>query len=250
MESKSHTIATPYEGSGQEEQQEVRKHGRALIRGRALVALGIALLCVFGLVTSAVVLLNPVTLDVPITKGVQELNFGPFGALMAAVSWPGFQPYNYVFPLVAIIGVAALLKRVVEAAFLALASLASGLDEVVKALVHRGRPSADLVHVIGHPIGYSFPSGHVTEYTLFFGFSFYLVFTLMRHGWARTLLLVFCAAMIALVGVSRIWLGAHWASDVLGGYTLGLGVLLLVIWGYRGWEERKVVGTTDDRWRQ
>ena len=94
--------------------------------------------------------------------------------------------------------------------------------------------------VVGTPTGYSFPSGHVTEYTLFFGFCFYLAFTLLKKGVLRTVLLSICAIMIILIGPSRIWLGAHWASDVLGGYTLALGLLLLVIWAYRKWEERAV----------
>ena len=50
--------------------------------------------------------------------------------------------------------------------------------------------------------------------------------------------LALMAAIILLIGPSRIWMGQHWASDVLGGYTLAFGLLLLVIWGYRGWLAR------------
>ena len=67
----------------------------------------------------------------------------------------------------------------------------------------------------------------------------------MRPGLLRTLVLCVCAAMILLVGISRIWLGEHWASDVLGGYTLGFGLLLLVIWAYRSWEARHLARTRD-----
>ncbi|MFL5731860.1 MAG: phosphatase PAP2 family protein [Chloroflexia bacterium] len=222
-----------------EKRQEAGKHRRALIRGRQLIALGIVLLALFGMLTAAVLLLNPLVLDVPITREVQEVNLGPLDFLMRAVSAPGFWPWNGIFPVVIIV-VLALFKRVVEAAFLALASIATSLAEVVKVLVHRGRPSADLVKVIGHPNTFSFPSGHVTQYVLFFGFSFYLAFTLMKPGVPRTLILAFSAAMVLLVGVSRIYMGQHWASDVLGGYTLGFGLLLLIIWGYRAWEERSV----------
>ena len=69
--------------------------------------------------------------------------------------------------------------------------------------MHRGRPSDTRVHVSGDPLGNSFPSGHVTQYTLFFGFSFYLIFTLLKPGWLRTILLIFCGAMVLLVGPSR-----------------------------------------------
>jgi undecaprenyl-diphosphatase len=164
---------------------------------------------------------------------------------MEAISAPGFTPWNFVMPIAVILGL-ALLRRFAEAAFLALASALSGMGDVVKALVQRGRPDSSLVNVIGHPQNYSFPSGHVTEYTLFFGFSFYLAFTLLPHGIFRTFLLTICGIMVLLVGVSRVWMGAHWASDVLGGYTLGFGLLLLVIWGYRSWETRTVKKPSGD----
>ncbi|HUS15651.1 MAG TPA: phosphatase PAP2 family protein, partial [Chloroflexia bacterium] len=114
------------------------------------------------------------------------------------------------------------------------------LADVVKAVVQRARPTEPLVYVVqnSHLDGSSFPSSHVVEYTLVFGFCFYLVFTLMKHGALRTLLLVLSGAMVLLIGPSRIDMGQHWASDVLGGYTLGFGLLLIVIWAYRGWEAR------------
>jgi membrane-associated phospholipid phosphatase len=222
---------------------EAQRHRRGLIHGHELIGLGIGVLALFGLVTAAVLFLDPLALDVPITREVQDLTFPPAGLLFTAVSAPGFQPWNFIFPLAIILGL-ALLRRIAEAAFLGLAAIVSGSDEIVKALVHRARPSADLVHVVKNLPSYSFPSGHVTEYTLVFGFCFYLVFALMRPGLPRTALLAFCGAMGLLVGPSRIWLGQHWASDVLGGYTLGFGLLLLVIWGYRRWERRHLTQPT------
>jgi len=214
-----------------------REAGRALVRGGALIGAGLTLLVLFAAVTAAVLLLDPLSLDVPITREVQEAQWGPLDGLLLAVSAPGFAPWNFIWPVV-IIGAVALARRAAEAAFLALASVASGAAEVVKALVHRGRPSANLVQVIGHPGSFSFPSGHVTQYTLFFGFCFYLIWTLVPHGWVRNAGLALMAAIILLVGPSRIWMGQQWASDVFGGYALAFGLLLLVIWGYRGWLAR------------
>jgi membrane-associated phospholipid phosphatase len=217
----------------------------ALIRGQALIGLGVALLIAFAAVTALVLFLDPSAMDLPVTHEVQEFNFAPTNWLWSAISAPGYPPFNYLIPAVTI-AVVALFRRYAAAAFLFLAVLAVGAAEVMKVLVHRVRPGGPLVIVVGTPTGYSFPSGHVTEYTLFFGFCFYLAFTLLKRGVLRTVLLWICAIMIILIGPSRIWLGAHWASDVLGGYTLALGLLLLVIWAYRKWEERAVAKPKDE----
>lgn len=243
METKPPATILDGPPSPQEEKQEVHVHRRALLRGRGLIAAGIGLLGIFGVVTLAALFIDPRVFDAPITREVQEMQVGPLSTLLIAVSAPGFQPWNFVFPLV-IMGGLAFLRRLAEAAFLGLAAGVSATDEIVKALVHRSRPSADLVLVIQHLDSYSFPSGHVTEYTLVFGFCFYLAFTLMKHGALRTLVLIGGAAMVLLVGPSRVWMGQHWASDVLGGYALGFALLLGVIWGYRGWELRRVAGSS------
>lgn len=238
MKAGNSTIDTP-STTPLNEQQEISRHARSFLRGRALVGLGAAWLVIFALLTGFVLFLDPLALDVPITRELQEIDFQPFGDLMRWASWPGFSPQNFIWPVLVIVVVGVLLKRMAGAAFLALAAVANFATDVVKLLVHRGRPSPDLVHVIGTSNTYSFPSGHVVQYVLFFGFCFYLVFTLMKRSLLRTLLLALCGALVVLVGPSRVWLGNHWFSDVLGGYTLGTGLLLLIIWGYRGWEARR-----------
>jgi undecaprenyl-diphosphatase len=77
--------------------------------------------------------------------------------------------------------------------------------------------------------GHSFPSGHTLFYVTFFGFIGYAAYALMRPGRARTALIWSCAALIVLIGPSRIWLGHHWASDVLASYALGLAYLILLV---------------------
>lgn len=214
-------------------------HIRSLLVGRVLVTVGLTLLIVFVLVTLVVVFADPLFLDVPITKELQEIDYGPFGWLMVAVSAPGFEPWNFIFP-VAIVGLLLLLRRGVEALYLLLSTVGAASSVLIKQLVQRARPGADIVNVVHNLTSYSFPSGHVTEYTLVFGFCFYLSFTLVKPGFLRNVMLFLTGAMIVLVAPSRIWLGQHWASDVLGGYALGFGLLALVIWGYRTWQSHAV----------
>jgi undecaprenyl-diphosphatase len=107
------------------------------------------------------------------------------------------------------------------------------LVNAIKFIVGRSRPTPDLVEVYDHPVGRSFPSGHVTSYMALYGFIFYLVCKLMRPSMLRSTLLILCGAMLALVGVSRVYLGAHWTSDVFAGYCFGFFWLALTIYIYR-----------------
>lgn len=71
---------------------------------------------------------------------------------------------------------------------------------------------------------YSFPSGHTIFYTIYFGLLAWYGFKYL-NSWKKYLACGVSIAMIALVGISRVYLGAHWASDVLAGYAIG-GIIL------------------------
>ena len=88
-------------------------------------------------------------------------------------------------------------------------------------------PHLDIVH------SYSFPSGHSAGNMMFFG-----ALALLAGGRIAQAL---AAAMILMIGVSRVWLGVHWPSDVLAGWIEGLGWLALcAVWlPARGGEEQR-----------
>ena len=98
-------------------------------------------------------------------------------------------------------------------------------NSLIKLLVARHRP------VFRHPVevltSYSFPSGHASGIAAAAGVTVVLVLMLVRRRGVRRLLIGVAVAAVLLVGADRIFLGVHDLSDVLGGYLLGVGIVLL-----------------------
>jgi membrane-associated phospholipid phosphatase len=103
-----------------------------------------------------------------------------------------------------------------------LAATAGGilLNNGLKLFFDRERPS---VFEWGtHAASSSFPSGHAMSATVVYGTVAYLLARLQKHGWARAVTLLFAVVMIALICFTRLYLGVHYPSDVLGGIIIGL----------------------------
>jgi membrane-associated phospholipid phosphatase len=84
----------------------------------------------------------------------------------------------------------------------------------------------------------SFPSGHVTFYVCYFGFLFFLSSVFLKHGSSSRRLCSLLLVPVALVGVSRVVLGEHWPSDVVGAYLWSGVWLAFSISVYRHLKER------------
>lgn len=210
-----------------------------------LLGLYALLLILFGLLALWVHIHPILPLDVAISREFQD-NPSPWLRIsMLAISAPGIPLILWALILAA----AALFWKAglrLEAVCLVALSAVSGLlNLALKLLIARPRPSGNLIHVFAITSGKSFPSGHVMAYIAFCGllFSFSLLLFTDKHWW-RPILLVVCVLMIVLIGPARIYLGDHWASDVLGAYLIGLALLGLTLWLYlelkrRGVLERK-----------
>ncbi len=103
------------------------------------------------------------------------------------------------------------------------------LTPFLQILVDRSRPPADLVGIKNALGGFGFPSGHSYQSFVLFGFLIYLAGILISQTWLRRSVQVFLAFLILAIGVSRVYLGAHWPSDVLGAYLLGGSFLALLL---------------------
>jgi undecaprenyl-diphosphatase len=115
----------------------------------------------------------------------------------------------------------------------------AGVNRLFKALVDRPRPREPLVQVAFAVAHESFPSGHVVFFIEFFGWLLFVSFVLLKTGLLRRITIGILAALIAIIGVSRVYLGAHWPSDVLGAYLAGGLWLMLMVEIYRRLKERQ-----------
>lgn len=93
----------------------------------------------------------------------------------------------------------------------------------VKMFIARPRP----IPVFGEaPSSFSFPSGHALLAACFFGFIGMLITARIRNSWVRVLLLSPFIALIAGIGLARVYQGVHYPSDVIGGFALAMMLLL------------------------
>lgn len=208
------------------------------VRRRRTQVFQIALMLSLGLFAVLAVLARGAAyfpLDLTISQLLQSLRSPFFHALMVAITWLGYMPQAVVVLLLPAV-LAWWLGYRWEAAMI----VASGLgvvviNTVVKLVVARPRPPDTLVEVYNTLSTNSFPSGHVMFAVGLFGFLLFLAFTLLRRSVLRTLLLTLFALLIGLMGISRVYVGEHWASDVLGAYLLGMPVLAAAVsiyhWG-------------------
>jgi len=103
------------------------------------------------------------------------------------------------------------------------------VNRLLKLLVHRSRP----IRVV-HESTFSFPSGHTMAATIGYGMLAYVMATYWRpRGVPRRALYLAAAALALAVGVSRIYLGVHFPTDVLGGFAAGTAWLAICVTGTR-----------------
>jgi membrane-associated phospholipid phosphatase len=201
------------------------RHLVGIMLAAGLLLLGLTVLAEQG---------GPNAVDLTATLWLQQFHAPWFATLMYGVSWFGFAPESWVLPVV-IAAPFAVRGLWVEALFVLGTQVATAIDSGLKLLVHRPRPSPDLVGVLAPLSDPSFPSGHVVQYTALFGCAFFLLYVLAERSAFRTTALVLLAAPIVLVGPSRLYLGQHWLSDVLGGYAVAVLFLVPYCWAYAKW---------------
>jgi undecaprenyl-diphosphatase len=182
-----------------------------------------------GLIARAVKQGKTAEIDAKITRAVQSQRNPTFSKIMHLVSWPGFPPQSRALPL-ALPALIALFGNRFDAFFQLLGWGTSAISGTLKQIMKRPRPSADHHRVSPARIGgTSFPSGHVINYTGIYGFLAFLASQRIGFTPLRRLVVGALASLIGLVGLSRIYLGHHWFTDVITSYLLGSSYLVFLI---------------------
>jgi len=159
-----------------------------------------------------------------LTDAFQRVNVPALGGYFAFVNFLGdtWPRSAMIIALAATLGVARLGWESLLVLFVFLSNL---VNSAIKEVVERPRPSPELVEVSGTHADFSFPSGHVVGIGALFLVLLFVTPTVVPYRALRRLLQGGSALLIVSAGPARVYIGAHWPSDVAGGYLL---VLLLV----------------------
>jgi membrane-associated phospholipid phosphatase len=193
--------------------------------------LTIVVAALFALDTYLVATQALLPFDVPIAIGVQSFPWGPIAYVFNVMNVTAGYTQGAV-------GVAAVILVFIwdrrGGWLMAIGAISSLLDNEIKVMLERHRPTPDLVHIITPAPRFSYPSGHAVFFTWI---SFMLAFAVaprIRPSF-RWIPWAVAAVVIALGCTARVWAGAHWPSDVVGGFLLALGWCSFVLWIPERW---------------
>jgi undecaprenyl-diphosphatase len=217
---------------------EPKQAAREVIAGRPgptarrwLGPTALVVFVLFAVDTFLVVQNDVLPFDIPIAKFIQQLSWGPLVYPMELINTTA----GIWQVLVGAAAIAALFFLERRAGWLMLiGSISSLLDNLIKLVISRQRPPADLIHVLSPTTGFSYPSGHAVFFTWM---SFMVAVSLapkIRPAY-RPVIWIVAAIVIVLTSIARVWAGAHWPSDVLGGVLLGVGWSAFVLWLPERW---------------
>jgi undecaprenyl-diphosphatase len=222
----AHEAASPKEAAGEVIAGQPGPGAR-----RWLGPLTIVVFALFALDTYLVATQALLPFDIPIALWVQHFPWGPIAAVFNLMNVTAGYPQGVVGAL-AVILVFIWDRR--GGWLMAIGAISSVLDNEIKVMLERHRPTPDLVHIVTPAPGFSYPSGHAVFFTWI---SFMLAFSIaprIRPGY-RWITWVAAAVVIVLGCMARVWAGAHWPSDVIGGFLLAIGWCSFVLWIPERW---------------
>ena len=117
-------------------------------------------------------------------------------------------------------------NKKIGASIFANLAIITALNQLLKNILQRPRPTE---YRIIEETGYSFPSGHSMISMAFYGYLIYLIYKYVKNKYVKWTSMVLLSILICSIGISRIYLGVHYTSDVLGGFLISISYLVMYI---------------------
>ncbi len=166
-------------------------------------------------------------MDLYFSNLIQEFRAPALDAAMLFFTYLG--NWEVVLILITIAGIFFAAKKHKDYILAILFSVGGGevLVWVIKHIVQRPRPflTDDLVF----EKSFSFPSGHAFAAVAFYGLLAYFLISAVKSRFWKIFFIAVCALLALTIGISRIYLGVHWPTDVLAGFALGIAWLAIII---------------------
>lgn len=201
------------------------------------ILLSLAALMLFGQIAEAVVGNEDLTnLDLSLANTLHQSITPAGGKFFTFITWLGSFPVMLALGI--IIGFLLVehgYRRLLIGWVVGLTG-GSLLNLALKAVFQRPRPEFDVP--FAGAIGWSFPSGHAMGSLIGYGLLAYILMRFVRGYWQRIIVLICASMMVLLIGFSRLYLGVHYFSDVIGGYMAGTVWLLACVSGMEVIQQR------------
>lgn len=205
----------------------VRQHIRSILFVEILFGMfcSIASFLIFAKLTNEVLEKEGEAIDALLSHTMYAMRTPLLTDIMVAISWIGNEGILSASVLIVIF---LLLNRRLNTAFLFGFTILTGymLNGYAKQLLAVPRPTIDPLFI--EPL-YSFPSGHAMGSFIFFSMITYLVFILTRNITYTIISALLCGLAVLCIGLSRVYLGVHFPSDIAAGYIAGFWWVVTVI---------------------
>ena len=211
----------------------------AEFRGKQAILVMLVLGLIFLAISLTVEMNQTDKIDLAATNALQKIQHPVVYPIMLGFTALG-DTLTLILIAAAVSGYLFFRKRPLAASLAIVTLFGLPLNMLLKEMVGRPRPGSDSVSVLAPTIGLSYPSGHAMASAMLYG---YLAMLCWMHIQARstriTCAIIFLITAV-MVSVSRVYLGAHWLSDVVGGWTGGTFCLLLLAEIYKHWGKREL----------
>jgi undecaprenyl-diphosphatase len=202
---------------------------KILITGSLLVLL---LVVLFSYITHVILTTESLVFDMVVIDGVQSVISDGLTPVMLTITEFGDKYVLITLMLIALL-ILVFIKRHYWEAIMLIVSLAGGdlIKHLLKNLIGRERPTINPLIIENE---FSFPSGHSIASVTFYGMIAYIIWSnLPQRKGLRIVTLLAAVLLVLSIGISRIYLGVHYPTDVVGGYTIGGAWLLVSILALR-----------------